>query len=624
MPNTSRPPQFPKWLLLGGALAAVAGIAAVSRLSRPAASASGQKSAGATSAQIGAPSAIMRREGPLFPRGVELTFDLKEQTRIATSGGQSITELALRGPLRLTGLESESRALVRGEFAGTVTAGAGDGTGLGGVEALSAAAHLPFVLEFSPDGRFVAARGGVQIPAFVARVWISLGEYLQLLRDTEKDQWERHETDAAGTYLASYLQKGPFEIQKRKVMYESMSSDRLSSYDILKSSETFHLDVDGALRSILLAESTSANPGDGPLPAFEGTTELALDRTGDARVTERLAAYAADAAGALPLAERRKEEDAATRNRARIGGINLGDALGRLELFGAKNPTADQKDRAGRAFVALTAMLREDPSVLGVIKERLLQKGPMTTTLLAALRDASTPASQALLAEMASANSPLDPEMRMEAARSLSRVETPSKETVTTLKTLRADPEVGLQATYGLGSALYRLKGTDPLLASDARDTLTTQLSSATTASEQAAALTALGNAGDPSTLDTVRAYLTSESVEVRAAAAQALRRIPGFDADQLLAATCSDPAVDVRFSAVDAIRERQSAPVLATALAALAVRESEFQVRAKAVSTLATWAPQMPAIAEVLRVVAASDQSADLRNIAKVALPGG
>ncbi|MDP9034461.1 MAG: hypothetical protein M3O50_06610 [Myxococcota bacterium] len=43
------------------------------------------------------------------------------------------------------------------------------------------------------------------------------------------------------------------------------------------------------------------------------------------------------------------------------------------------------------------------------------------------------------------------------------------------------------------------------------------------------AALTALGNAGDPQTLDPIRRYVVNDSSPVRAAKAQALRRIPGL-----------------------------------------------------------------------------------------------
>ena len=69
-------------------------------------------------------------------------------------------------------------------------------------------------------------------------------------------------------------------------------------------------------------------------------------------------------------------------------------------------------------------------------------------------------------------STPLDPFNRMEAVRSLSRVPTPSAETIQTLKDLRSDPEVWVQANYGLGSSLHKIMGTDPIQAADIRTTL--------------------------------------------------------------------------------------------------------------------------------------------------------
>jgi HEAT repeat protein len=200
-------------------------------------------------------------------------------------------------------------------------------------------------------------------------------------------------------------------------------------------------------------------------------------------------------------------------------------------------------------------------------------------------------------------------------------VASPTAATVEALESLRSDPDVGVQATFGLGSALHRLADQDPALAAETRTALTDQLARATAPGQQAAVLTALGNAGDPATLDTIRAYLTSDSDKVRAAAAQALRRITGADADQLLATLCTDPSGDVRLSAVDAAGERMVSAVLANTLAALVVGEPLYQVRAKVVNILAQWSRDAPSAAAALAIVASRDPNADLRSVAHGAL---
>ncbi len=189
------------------------------------------------------------------------------------------------------------------------------------------------------------------------------------------------------------------------------------------------------------------------------------------------------------------------------------------------------------------------------------------------------------------------------------------------LKRLRSDPVVGTQASYGLGSALHRLQDQDLELAREARSALTQELASATTPGDLVRALTALGNGGDPTTLDNIRAYVTSVDPRVRAAAAQALRRIPGPDADSLIAQLCADSVDDVRLDAVDAAHERAYSPALVSAISALALRESQFQIRAKCVNILAQWLPSEPTIAATLKLVAEHDPHADLRNSAKNAL---
>jgi HEAT repeat protein len=318
-------------------------------------------------------------------------------------------------------------------------------------------------------------------------------------------------------------------------------------------------------------------------------------------------------------------QDEAALDRARIQGLTVREALARVQPLAQRGDAgAEVRDRAGRAYVALTALLRQDPSALAQVRDLLLKKGPLTDTLLAALRDASTPESQKLLAQMASASSPLDGYDRMEAARALSLVTTPTSDTVQTLKDLRSDPELGTQATYGLGSALHRLQDEDPGLAAQTRDALTSQLSSATTDGQRGAVLTALGNAGDSTTFDLIRKYVSDPSPSVRAAAAQALRRIPGADADALLATLCADPIPTVRESALDAISERTPDTVLVGAVSPVALGDQVFRARAMAVNLLAQWLPRDSTIAPALQQVADRDPSEDLRNVARHALGRG
>jgi len=546
---------------------------------------------------------------------IEAKYALNYDARVITSTGQPMTSFQLAGPLTLVGVQIGRKAVVRGEFSGTLSADAGAGTDAS--KQLEQAAQQPFQLEFDSEGAFVRASGRPGTPAFIGRIWSALGEYLQVKGLAAETHWEAREHDASGSYVAAYDREGTTQLSKHKLRYDLLTAKTLTSYEMPVSQGKFELDEQGGLVSLDLSENSRATlaPG-GPLPGFEGTTTLKLTRS-----SSRSTKASPMLIGAQPFDQMAKAQNQGARDDAMIGKRTLADVLSEIQTF--QRPDADhaQKQRAGVAFAALTGMLRRDPAALAAVRANLLKGGPLTESLLGALRDASTPETQKLLAELAAAKSPLDADQRLEAARCLSRVPTPNAETVQALKALRADPNVGVQATYGLGTALHHLQESDAALATDVRNELTGQLASATSPGAQAAVLTSLGNAGDPTTLEAIRRYVTSPDPIVRAAVAQALRRIPGADADTLLAGLCGDAVTDVRYSAADAIAERPPSSVLALAISSLALKETALQVRAKAVNILAQWYPLEPTLAPTLQAVASNDSNADLRNVAKGAL---
>jgi HEAT repeat protein len=553
-----------------------------------------------------------------YPAGFDQIYRLTYSSRLATSTGQPLTQFELDGSLKLTRQASVSNVVIRGEYNGSLRADTGADTG----EKLEASARQPFRLEFDTSGRFLRASGEPGTPPFVGRIWTALGEYLQVPISGSNETEEIRERDASGQYVARYARLGAGRFSKRKLRYEELSAKALVSYDVVSNEGQFHIGDKGELLSFDIAENTRAVLGSGPIPGFEGVTKLSLERT--SMLASLATPPAAPIPQAVPFNQMAREQNEAARDEAMIGGRSIADTLIELRAFERPDAGRAEQERAGRAFTALTALLRRDPNALVAVRANLEKGAPLNNTLLAALRDASTPDCQKLLAEMSKGDSPLDAEDRLEAARSLSRVSTPTAETVQTLKTLRVDPTVSTQATYGLGTALHHLQQQDPALADDVRGALTQQLQGAKDPGAQAAVLTALGNAGDPNTLETIRGYITSPDPSVRAAAGQALRRIPGQDADALLVQLCSDPSPAVRYSAVDAIGERQSSSALVSIVSTIALNETALQVRAKAVNIIAAWYPAVPTLSATLQAVAAKDSNADLRNIAKVALGRG
>lgn len=551
----------------------------------------------------------------LVPAGSERSYRASYKTNVDAENGAHLASFALAGELKFAGLDANDGHVIGGEFHGKLRVnGAADAGGEAG-RALEVAVERPFLLVFSADGRFREVRGAADAPAFVGRMWQAIGEYLQIVRQPG-ESWQVAEVDASGTYLADY-KLGDGVLIKQKAGYQSLSSQHIKSYDVREYEGRFRFDVPAALESFTLKEGLAAVAVDGPFATFDSNTELELVASGPLQPLGGTA-WASLLATASAL-KTSGGQDASSYDKARVGGFGFGEAYARLGDLDAKDK--ETRERAERAFVALAALLRQDPKTLALVAAKLTKDGPVTEPLLAALRDASTPESQALLAKMAAPTSPLSADNRLEAARSLSRVPTPTADTVDALKSLRSDPTVGTQATYGLGSALHRLENQDPELADATRQTLATQLDQAQTPAQQAAVLTALGNAGSSALLQSVRKYVTDPSPAVRAAAAQALRRIPGPDADDMLASLTRDPVADVRWAAVDAIRERSPSPVLDRALSERALGEDQFAIRSRSINALSAWLPEDAAIADTLRVVAERDPSQDLRNVARNAL---
>jgi HEAT repeat protein len=240
--------------------------------------------------------------------------------------------------------------------------------------------------------------------------------------------------------------------------------------------------------------------------------------------------------------------------------------------------------------------------------------------LIAALRDSGSGQAQATLRDLA-VDGALERVHRGLVMQALSHVEAPAPETLALLERLQTDPQVGVQATYGVGSNIHRLEQTNPALAEEATRVLTTRLASSRDDRERAIVLTALGNAGRGEAIAAIEPLTSSPQPAVRVAAAQSLRRIPGDRADFLLASLAKDGDGDVRFSAIDAISERGASAALIEAVAGMALSDSVFRARLRAIETAIRWVSTHQELRSTLETVASNDESADLRRIARQGL---
>jgi hypothetical protein len=361
------------------------------------------------------------------------------------------------------------------------------------------------------------------------------------------------------------------------------------------------------------------------LPSFSSSTEIELRRSaGGLPYPDAVAARAA--AGALDLVAPgapRPELGRADLDRQRTRGRTLDQVLATMREFQKIDPrtaSKEDRDRFGKDFVALAALLALNPQELSRARGEIEKGSPIAITLIAALRDARTPEAQATLRELLGQPG-LDPTLRGLVARDLSHVQDPAPETVALFERLQTDPDVGVQATYGLGSNIHKLEKSNPTLANSTLRGMTSELSTSKSDDRRAVLLTALGNAGQSESLEVIEPQTRADSPQVRTAAAQALRRIPDARADELLIKLIQDPDGSVRYSALDAISERSPTAQLARAIADLAVVDPSVKTRYKATDLAGRWLPRFPELRVALESIAASDGDEHVRRVARVGL---
>lgn len=552
--------------------------------------------------------------------GLEREYRLSFSTAAQVSATTLLLDLRIAGRLALTDVASGPSRIVRGVFvADAVTLGDGsDASAQRSAAALRAALERPFFLVHRADGVLSDVRGDLETLPLVAQLWRSVGATMQVAAaPAGAAEWRATEADATGTYEASYRnaqsRSATRLIEKRKERYLT-ASQGAALPEIVESLITIEADERGVLQVDSGERLRVRQP---PLPAVESRTTLQLVRESSrdrgAAVAGWLAAFGS--ARALPTAL--DSTPTPESDRARVADWKYAEMLAALRDTG----TPEGKRRANRAYSAMCALLRLEPERIDDVRRRVLAGGSLRRTMIAALRDAGTPEAQAALRDLVQAAA-LGGEDRLAVARALSLVDAPVKETVDALRALRGDPLLGAQATYGLGASVAHLRDRDPELAKGVLAELLAQHASAGSQAQRIDTLTALGNAGDVGALEAIAEELRSPSDDVRAAAANALRRVDASGVDRLLAQASMDPATPVRRSAVAAMTNRTPTPALADALARTLESEPVFEVRALAVQIAARWTRAgFDPVTPPLRLVALRDANADLRRIAQAAL---
>ncbi|MEZ4437184.1 MAG: HEAT repeat domain-containing protein [bacterium] len=425
------------------------------------------------------------------------------------------------------------------------------------------------------------------VRATLAAEWITASGH------PDSPRWHRAERDTTGRFIARYRRLPGGIVERRRAPYTALGA-------ALAGAGGVEVEVDGAAQATpgvdawpaTIDAETRIAIGGGALFASRATTRVRLTRVGDApasldretlrALVERLPRRMLDAGPpdggggdpdrALVDGTTLPEWLGACAAAAPLGGAALARAISGLRAWVTLHP-----EDIDRVVAAITAA--EDPAVAEVF--------------IGALGSSAAPEAELALMGLA-ADDAAAAAARARAVVELGLRPAPGADVLSLLADVAdgADADVTDAALLASGSVAATLAESDPIAAQDAIDGLITRFHDAPDDDTRQRVLRALGNAGTPEALPLVEATLAEADPGHRVAALRALRRVPGADADALLArhlADDADPAV--RQSAARALAERHPDGALDPLGAALAA-EAEPAVRAAIARAVAAHLP--------------------------------
>lgn len=465
------------------------------------------------------------------------------------------------------------------------------------------------------DARFGSATSRSAID--LLRSIVALSQHSVAERDDTS--WQAFEPDATGRYVAAYKQLGTdTRLSKQKLRYSEVNATNASidsefSVEVLASEGDLTLDERGILEALHVRDVVRTRSQ--MLPDMTATTRLTLTRSGVARDLVAANTLRAQAEALAPLAlydsPPTKSETAAI-DRAKVAGRKLGDFMRDFaELPSLEDSTFEERDKSRRLFIELAALFRLDDAAIDQAMAVIAEGSKLSPVLWDAFASAGTPKAQAALRELI-ANPRFGLEDRRMQMIGLSFVTTPVPETVEFLFARVDDAEQGQQARFGIGTALNHLRGKNDEHVATGVQRLAAELERADKPQDISDYLRAFGNAGVGEAKEHVSEYIEHDNPSVRAAAANALRFMPGEDVlATLIRVITTDPEPMVRVNAIQAAGERAPDKALLEAVFDASVGDANKGVRDQATDTLNRWGANYPPIGEALAAFEQANETA-------------
>jgi hypothetical protein len=574
------------------------------------------------------------------------TLELELTSNVRVSGMPAALDLQIKGDLQATALAVEgSSGTPAAAFwfqmpAAQVSSRQATDADL---TELRRALERGFVLELASTGPMI--RVPAEASEFLRNIALTLAAQLSL-DEASATAFKKREQDSAGSYQAEYRLISPGRLTKRKLAYDTL---QLAGTNTLGISVTLTPQVinaegtldfsDGALRELQYREELETKLlTSGQAVA---TTSLKLSRKSMAplKALPRHREVAREMTELRHSGARTPSEHAELL-RARVGDFTFESALNELhsltqpgapllvanpeqESASARAAREQRLSQYNRAFSALSAILSSDTDSVERAVAAAERSAGDASFLIDALGAAESETAQHALLRLAESTT-APQSIRERASNGLGRLKHPSAEVVHALiRWTGEDSPRGTAAIYALGTLArqVRERGQTQLVLQAAR-ALAEGLGRSDSTIRRVHFLRGIANSGDVSLLSSVRPLLEHSEPSIRGAAVEAVRLMPGAEADRVIAERLQrEGDYSALRAAVNATKTRLPSAFLAAALADLTGRTQDSQARYRAVLVLTDWLPRVPEIGETLRSVASSDPSPDVRSIAAAAL---
>jgi hypothetical protein len=435
--------------------------------------------------------------------------------------------------------------------------------------------------------------------------------------------WVAEEPDANGVCPVEYKQLGPREFTKSKQNCRFANRGPASVGGVASGTIRFTRGATSVTTALELDESATLRLGDASLIASM-TLKLTLrDERAEANPQPGYFRWPAGPLHDVPAPAQGDRAGVAEAS-ARLEGKTYETLRATLQKSPQGAARADVlRDLSLLFSVNARAVSEAGEQIRGGVLDR-----EQAEAMMAAMAGSRSPEGEAELLRLAEDRG-LGAELREDAIAQLATHEAPSELTLRTLSDMATgerDEALRRQSILALGGAARHAGDDLGPVAEEAVDEIIDVAGSSSDTSGQQAAISALGNTGNVRGLPTLEAGLRSESESVRAAAAFALRFMPGQRAEELIAgALLNDSEISVRTAAASGMGYRRISPFLAGTALTSVRQESEVGVRTELFGAL--WrgevqAPTSPGFA-ALSWMAKNDPNAGLRGRAEAALAG-